>query len=41
MQLIKSDSSFAVEDLSLLPVIDWDKKMHGDWDISEQGGQDR
>ncbi len=41
MNLVKADNSLAVEDLSLLPTIRWDKKLHGDWDISEDGARDR
>ncbi|MDC3261324.1 DNA photolyase family protein, partial [bacterium] len=41
LDLVKADNSLTVEDLSLLPAIDWDKKLHGDWDISEDGAKDR
>lgn len=41
MQLLKLENSLAVEDLSLLPSIGWDKKMHQHWDISEEGARDR
>lgn len=41
MQLLKTENSLSVEDLALLPVIGWDKKMHEHWDISEEGAKDR
>jgi deoxyribodipyrimidine photo-lyase len=41
MPLHKLENSLAVEDLSLLPAIGWDKKMHEHWDISEEGARDR
>ena len=41
MQLIKLENNLTVTDLSLLPKIGWDKKMHEHWDISEEGAKDR
>ena len=41
MHLLKIESSLRLEDLSLLPAIDWDKKIHEHWDISEEGAKDR
>ncbi len=41
MQLLKLESNLSVADLSLLPKIGWDKKMHEHWDISEEGAKDR
>jgi len=41
MQLHKLENNLIVEDLSLLPTIGWDKKMHEHWDISEEGAKDR
>jgi deoxyribodipyrimidine photo-lyase len=41
LDMVRADNSLTVEDLSLLPAIDWDKKLHGDWDISENGAKDR
>jgi deoxyribodipyrimidine photo-lyase len=41
MQLHKLEHSLSVDDLSLLPTIGWDKKMHEHWDISEEGAKDR
>ena len=41
MQLLKLDNSLTVEALSLLPAINWHKKMEGHWDISEEGARDR
>jgi deoxyribodipyrimidine photo-lyase len=41
MQLHKLENNLTVEDLSLLPTIGWDKKMHEHWDISEEGAKDR
>jgi deoxyribodipyrimidine photo-lyase len=41
MQLHKAEHSLGVDDLSLLPTIGWDKKMHEHWDISEEGAKDR
>lgn len=41
MQLLKLDNSLAIDALSLLPEINWHKKMEGHWDISEAGARDR
>jgi deoxyribodipyrimidine photo-lyase len=41
MHLHKLENNLTVEDLSLLPTIGWDKKMHEHWDISEEGAKDR
>lgn len=41
MQLLKLENSLTVEALSLLPAINWHKKMEGHWDISEEGARDR
>ena len=41
MQLIKLDNSLAIDALSLLPEINWHRKMEGHWDISEAGARDR
>jgi deoxyribodipyrimidine photo-lyase len=41
MQLHKLENNLTVDDLSLLPTIGWDKKMHEHWDISEEGAKDR
>lgn len=41
MQLHKLENNLSVDDLSLLPTIGWDKKMHEHWDISEEGAKDR
>ena len=41
MQLLKLENNLSVADLSLLPKIGWDKKMHEHWDISEEGAKDR
>ena len=41
MQLLKLENNLTVADLSLLPEIGWDKKMHAHWDISEEGAKDR
>jgi deoxyribodipyrimidine photo-lyase len=41
MQLHKLENNLSVDDLSLLPTIGWDKKMHEHWDNSEEGAKDR
>ena len=41
MQLLKLDNSLAIDALSLLPEINWHKKMESHWDISEAGAMDR
>jgi deoxyribodipyrimidine photo-lyase len=41
MRLHKLENNLTIEDLSLLPTIGWDKKMHEHWDISEEGAKDR
>ncbi len=41
MQLHKLEHNLSVADLSLLPEIGWDKKIHEHWDISEEGAKDR
>ena len=41
MQLLKLDNSLAIDALSLLPEINWHKKMESHWNISEAGARDR